>query len=287
MIDPAAGVGPDVDFFNGSDGAVGDPLGGLAEAFTGMALVAHLGGDGGFLGDFGDLSDFPDVVGEGFFAVDVFAHLHGSDGDVGMEVVGGGAEDGVDGFFLIEHFAEVDVVVAAEVGFFFGVVFFDFGFDGFPAAESAVVEAAKVGLFGGIGEGDDLRGVLVEEVLGVGTSLAAGADDGDVDFFGGGDEFGTAEDVTGEDGEGGSSSGGAEELTTVDLFGGLFLVHGDVVIQKDGFCVVRPARPTPGNDTGFRGGVLWCGDRNFWDRQRMMNRTNFTRTCVCAGEQTS
>lgn len=68
------------------------------------------------------LAGFPDRVGEGFLAVDVFAAFHGLDGGVSVHVVGDGDGDGVD--FVAEsgeHFAVVgEVADAWKSGIGFG-----------------------------------------------------------------------------------------------------------------------------------------------------------------------
>ena len=59
---------------------------------------------------------FGDVVRQGLLAVDVLARLHRRDRDVGVEVVGGGDEDGVDRLLLLQHHPEVLVHGAGVVG---------------------------------------------------------------------------------------------------------------------------------------------------------------------------
>ena len=70
-----------------------------------------------------------------------------------------------------------------------GVVLLDLRFDRAAAGLAAVVPLLEVPLLGGIGDGDDLGVVLLEEGPGVGPPLAAGADDRDVHLVARGDEF--------------------------------------------------------------------------------------------------
>ena len=65
--------------------------------FGGLALVAHLGGDAYFFAASRIGTGLGDGVGEGLFAVDVLAGFHGGQGDEGVEVVGRGDGDGVEG----------------------------------------------------------------------------------------------------------------------------------------------------------------------------------------------
>lgn len=92
-------------------------------------------------------------------------------------------------------------------------MFFHHVFGGESAAGAFVVERFEVGGFGGVGDGDDLDVVELEEVFDVAACLSACADDGDVDLFAWGDEFWSAEDVAWDDVEAPSGCGccGGEE----------------------------------------------------------------------------
>ena len=99
-----------------------DPLHDFVPSFCGAALHAVL--DNQFvilLRRFHQFSTFPDVVGDGFFDVNVFAGLQGPDGGQGVPVVGGGNHDGVQ-LFVFQKFA--DVGVGVELGFGIGESFF-------------------------------------------------------------------------------------------------------------------------------------------------------------------
>jgi len=54
-------------------------------------------------------------VGDGLFAVDVFARAYGGDGDGHMPVVRGADHDGVD-VFAIEDLAEIEMVACVRCG---------------------------------------------------------------------------------------------------------------------------------------------------------------------------
>ena len=126
--------------------------------FGGVALVAHLGLDVVFSGGLGQGSGFVDRVGEGFFAVDVFASFYCCHCYDGVGVVGGCDYDGVEVFFFVEHDAEVLVFVCL------GEIVEGFG------GSFAVVDIAK---------GDDVF-VYDGPASTVGPAAACYADDGDV-----------------------------------------------------------------------------------------------------------
>lgn len=151
-------VGPDVCFEDFTDGAAPDHFAESAGFFGGGALVAHLGGDALFAGVIGDLSGFPDGVGEWFFAIDVFAVVEGGHRGEGVMVVGGGDEDGIDFLHFLEHEA---VVLEA-----FGVR---------PVFERAIGVAPI-----DVAEGDDIDLVRSGELVEVAAALAAYADGGEV-----------------------------------------------------------------------------------------------------------
>lgn len=186
---PAPGAAdPDVDVGDGADGAGLDEFDDAAVVVAGVDLGAHLGGDAGFGGGFGDDACLVDIAGEGFFAVDVFFAFEGGEGGEGVGVFGGGDDDGV----------EVEVVVGvefAEVAVGFGVGVFCGG-----AFEVVAVDVA---------EGDDVFGFghLAE----VAAAAAADADGGDVEFRVGGLRRGDRREA--EDGGGGG--GGGEEAAAV------------------------------------------------------------------------
>ncbi len=59
-----------------------------------------------FAGGFDDLATFPDVVGDGFFNIDVLPCLDRPDGGECVPVVAGGNDDGVD-VFVLDKFAQI------------------------------------------------------------------------------------------------------------------------------------------------------------------------------------
>ena len=194
---------PGVHLADGTDGAVPDPLGGLAMPLGRAALVAHLRGDARLPGDPGHGAGFRDVVGQRLLAVDVLAGLHREDRDVGVEVVRGGDEDGVDRLLLLQHHPEVLVDGARVVGGLRAVGLFDLGPDRAPPGLSPVVERPQVPLLARVGDGDDLAVGLLEQGPEIAASLAADADDGDVHLVARGHEPRAAQDVAGEYGRGG------------------------------------------------------------------------------------
>ena len=202
VVDVAFCAGPGFDLLYCSDRAVGEPFAHHGVAYGGAALVAHLGGDFCFGGDFGYLAGFPDVVGEWFFAVDAFAVFHCRYGDVGVPVVGGCAEDGVEiVFFLVEEGSEI-AVSGAFVGWVgFLVVLFEQVLDGGAACEAFVVESVVIGGFCRVGYGGDLDVFVAQETADVVSALSAASYYSDVEFFAGGCAGGASEDVPGDDGE--------------------------------------------------------------------------------------
>ncbi len=97
-------VAPGADFLEIADLAGLDEFADFLEVVAGVALGADLSGDLALafeIGGAGDLG-FLDGVGEGLFAINVQAALHRPDGDVGVGVVGGGADDAVEVLLLEE-----------------------------------------------------------------------------------------------------------------------------------------------------------------------------------------
>lgn len=134
-----------------------DHLGGGADGFVGVALVAHLGGHFVLGGGIAEEAGFPYGAGEGLLDVDMFTALHGVEGDGGVHVIGDTDGDGVDVLALfVEHDAEVFVL-----GLF-----------------GELLEVGSGAVVVDIAEGDDVfgsRGVVEND-----AALAAAADGGDV-----------------------------------------------------------------------------------------------------------
>ena len=151
-------VAPGIDLADLADGAVPNPFADEADAFAGVALVAHLSGEFALARGLGQGAGLVDIVSERFLEVNVFAGLEGGQGDDGMGVVGRGDHDRLDVLLFIEHLA----VVGPDSCL--GIFFEDFG-------GVVVVHVAQ---------GDDVLGV---EVFEVGGAHAADADAGDVEFF--------------------------------------------------------------------------------------------------------
>ena len=107
-----------MDLADRADRAGPDQLGQQPGLFARLALVAHLRGDLGLLGDLAHLAGLVDRVRQRLLAVDVLAHLHGHDADHGVQVVGRGSHHRVDVLLGFEHLAEIGVVLG--VGEFLG-----------------------------------------------------------------------------------------------------------------------------------------------------------------------
>lgn len=133
---------------------------------------------------------FDDVMAGRFFGVDVLAGLAGEDCDQGVPVVGGGVDDGVDGF-VVQEASEIFLGAGGFAGDFFD------GLEGL--GEHGVVDIA---------EGDDLDGFVAGEFVGEFGASVAEADDGDAYAVVGGGE--------GRFGGEGEGSGRAEESASVD-----------------------------------------------------------------------
>lgn len=164
-------VAPGVDIFELADGAVADHFAEAVEVRVGVALGAVLGGEAVavFEVGFADEAGFVDAFGDGFFAEDVEAAVHGPDGDEGVSVVGGAADDGVEAG-----------VVEAEAPVFVG---FGLGKFGFGKGEVLGVDIA---------EGDD---ILCFQIVVVLFGAAVCTDEGNVEFVVAEAETGGGEDA--------------------------------------------------------------------------------------------
>ena len=188
---PAVGWVPDVDFGDGAEEVSGDEFEGAAEIGGGTALVAGLGDDLGVAGEFAELAGFGEGMGEGFFAVDVFACGDGGFADGCVPVVRGGDDDGVD------VWGGEELVEIGEGGGIGGGVAFAGVFD------LGGVDVAEGGGF--VAEFEDAADVALD--------LAAHADEADAEFLGGrglGEDWGSGEGGGGcgfEEGAAGEESG--------------------------------------------------------------------------------
>jgi hypothetical protein len=163
-------IGPDVDFADCANCAIGKPFVDLAIAFEGHALIAHLSGDLGFASGFGDDASLVDGAGERLFAINVLAHFDGGHRDKSVIVIRSTADDRVDALFFVEHFAKVFVAFGVGIALegFGGVIPIDvskrddvFLFDRFdvPTALSADADAGNVqfGIRGWAAAAEDVR----------------------------------------------------------------------------------------------------------------------------------
>lgn len=176
-----------MDFADRADGIVQNEFAQSASVFGSLALIAHLSGDFVLARGLGNLARLPDGMGERFLAINVFAELDGGHGNERMEMIGRGDHYGVDVLLFLEHFAKVGE---------------DFCFWIFFEDASGVVGVD-------VADGND---VFAAELFEIDSALAANADAGNVEFFAGRSFSVEAEDVAGNDHEGGGGDGcGAEE----------------------------------------------------------------------------
>ena len=83
-----------------------DPFDGFADGVTGAALGTGLDDLFVFPCCFDQLASFPDIVGNGFFDINIFAGLDAPDRGQGMPMVGGCDGDDVD-IFVLKQFADI------------------------------------------------------------------------------------------------------------------------------------------------------------------------------------
>ena len=100
-------VAPAVDLAHRADGAGLDPLARQAQAFAGVAVVAHLRDQAGLLGHAGHHAGLLDAVGHRLLDVDVLAGPQRGQRDRRVHVVGRGDHHRVDVLALVEHHAVV------------------------------------------------------------------------------------------------------------------------------------------------------------------------------------
>ena len=186
-------------FFNLSNDTRPYPLGQFCVAVHGGTLVAHLGHYLVFAGGVEQCARLADVVGEGFFHINVFAELHGCEGRHGVGMVGCGHHYCIDvARRSVEHFAEIAVTRHLWE--------FRIGLGG-----TAVVNIA---------EGhESFRFFQRAEVR---AAFAADADEGDVEAVAGRDITLAAQDKTRNNGEGKGGFAGCFEETAA----GLVFFHG-------------------------------------------------------------
>src|SRR4051794_16128896 len=97
------------------------------------------------------------------------------------------AEDRIDSFFLLQHYAEIFVRRTRELRIFGAVLLLDLRFD-WPAAGLAfVIERLKIPLLRGVGNCNDARVLLGEKPAEIRAALATRADQRDVHHFAGSD----------------------------------------------------------------------------------------------------
>ncbi len=219
-------VGPEVHFANVADDAGLQNLDEGLEGGCRVELDAHLRDDFVPAGRGGNRAGFVDGVCQRFFAIDVLTHFDcGHRGD-GVDVVGGGDEDGVYVVSLLEHYVKILVGGTGLIcaGSLLGcVVAVDDVAGGLESRGAAVIKSTVVGALVDIADGDDVHGGLFEKNLHIGSALTAGADAGDVELLAWRGVAGAAEDVPGDNRKRGRGCGGAQEVTARDFIISLFV----------------------------------------------------------------
>jgi hypothetical protein len=183
-------------------------------------LIAHLGGHAGLAGGLGDLARLEHGIGEGFFAIDVFAAVERGQGDDGVGVVGRGDHHGID-IFLGQQLAVIAVGLA-------GAILAGAPLPGVelvrPPARGFASAGAMLGALGpvpgevtaafavDVTDGHDLHFGELRERGQVLHALAAQADAGEGGFGVRRDLAGPAEDVARHEVEGGRGGGELEKM---------------------------------------------------------------------------
>lgn len=108
---------PDVNLADPADDPRLDEFRHAAVIFSRLALGSHLGGHLRLSGRLRHLPGFPDAVGEGLLAVDVFAELEGGEGGEGVRVFAGGDQDGLEALLVVPETAEIHVGFCVRVFF--------------------------------------------------------------------------------------------------------------------------------------------------------------------------
>ena len=176
-----------MDFRHIPDGSVGDPFFDEPGTFTGMPLVPHLRDDPCFPGGLCQRAGLMDRVRERLLHEDMLPHFHRHHRDRCVRVVRCADGDGVYPLFLLEHHTEVPVPRRLEeLRSFHAVLPERFG-------DLVVIHIA---------ERDD---VLRAHCLNVGLTLPVDPHAGNVQLVARWRISGSADHVTGNDGEGGGS----------------------------------------------------------------------------------
>ena len=176
------------------------------------------------LGDLSDQARLPDVVRQRLLAKDVLASAHGENRHVGMQMIGRGAEHGIDGGLLFQHDAEVLVLRAAEVRRLLGVVLFDLGTHWLAPAAVLVVERLETEIFHRVRDGDHLRVRLVEQRSHVRPPLATSTHQCDVDLVAG-RHVAWASQYVWSDNRGGHRGGARSQESSASCCHGIHLVR--------------------------------------------------------------
>ena len=175
-----------------ADEAGVEPFADLADAFAGVALVPHLRDHLVGAGGLGEGTGLEDIMRDGLLDVDVLARAHAGHGDVGVRMVRGGDDDGVDVLALLEHDAEVG--------------------EGFRLRE--LLDGPRAALQVEVAQGDD---VLVGAVADVASADAAEADGRDIQLRVGGDgRRGGVEPRAGEGETGRGQAGMTKEAAPIE-----------------------------------------------------------------------
>ena len=127
-----------------------------------------------------NLSRLQDVVRERLLAIDMLFEAHRADAHVGVQMIGRGAENRIDGLLLLQQVTKILVSRDFVVWRLRGEVLLDLGLHRQASSGSLVIERVEILRLDGIGHGDDLRVGFLEKCAHIGAPLTAAADDGDV-----------------------------------------------------------------------------------------------------------
>src|SRR4029077_6852807 len=127
-----------------TDGAVPDQLTSLADEIAGVTLIAHRGGNAGFLRDTRGLPRLPDVVRERLLAIDMLFEAHRADAHVGVQMIGSGAENRIDGLLLLQQMTTILLSRDFVVLSLRGEVLLDLGLHRQASGGSLVIERIEI-----------------------------------------------------------------------------------------------------------------------------------------------
>ncbi len=84
-----------MNLLDGADGSIANPFHRLPDPFGRMTLIPHLRHSPRFFGNFSDKTSFRHVMRQWLFTVNMLPFSHGVNRNIRVEMIGGGAQDGV------------------------------------------------------------------------------------------------------------------------------------------------------------------------------------------------